>query len=333
VSEETGWKKHWSSFRAAAGSFLACLAFAGILLAFDRFLGWPASWVTLGVVLFVAFLVGAFAGNLVARSSLTTGAPLLLAVAVGASTLAFGWPWPKLQFLSAQAEGNIVWFRTEAMFYVWKTATGEAVENIYVGFPVPHVENEIIPRKQSVWTLYWLDEENQAWPQLMGTERGEILANYGLHGKRVKMLEVVKAAHRLTQYGPKLSYELSELYPREMFRVFFFSYTSTDGEYLETVSYNAENKIWENSTVRAELDSVTLQDYGAENRITTMAYFSLKGFDFTVPISVSCWAQLARKVGGKMVEENWVAEYQIIETYSRERIENVSAISIILYPI
>jgi hypothetical protein len=315
-----------SRWRAALGTGLACLAFAGALWALDRALGWPASWATLGIALGAAWFAGALAGGLVSRSRLTTGAPLALALALAVSTLALGWPWPELSL--GEGQPRVVWFRTEAMFYVWETENGVPIENVVLDFPMPHIENDALLSYKGWWTLYWIDVENRLWPQLLGNEDGEILANYGLYGERKDFLKVIEAFIQPTSRGPKYWLKLDRLYPREALRVWFYSRCELDDEGNVLVKRLGENR-WEDVWVKASYEEVTLRDEipGYENEIALLYYHSNDpNFENSVPIDLSCWAELRRKVGGVMVDwdapdvDEWVrTNYEVVEVYQRER--------------
>jgi len=130
----------------AVGVVFSLVAFSAVVWVFARFLGWPNSVATLGIVLSVAFLVGAGAGNVMSRRAPTTIVPFALAIALGMGSVLAGIPWEKAQVLfgGAQAQENVP-FRTEDYFYLLGTEDNEVVENIEIVFPTPQIENKYIP--------------------------------------------------------------------------------------------------------------------------------------------------------------------------------------------
>jgi hypothetical protein len=110
-------------------------------LTFSRFLGWPTTLSTLGITLFVAWLIsGGISGKLGRVGPIVATA---LAVGLAVSSVLFGVPWREPKMVVWHRSENYYFF-VEAWFIVENTATGEKVENIIIGLPHPHVDNELL---------------------------------------------------------------------------------------------------------------------------------------------------------------------------------------------
>jgi hypothetical protein len=268
------------SLKSVVGVLVSIIAFAAVLAAFDLGLGWPNSLLTLGVMLAVAWFVGAAAGGRLLPSRPSVTIPLVLAVVLAGSTLGFGVPWGLQR--EETTSGENVLFMYEASFAYRGSADNIPIENVEIGFPCPNIENEPIPTSSS-WTLYWQDIDNTLHPEISYNKVTGVTTNYEFYGNRTENLEILLNEVGLTSHGPKLHLIIDKLYPREVF------WTTV----IAVAPKETANR-------------VTLVEVGENQR--TDAYYEHWPLKVEF-INLSFWAQLS-----KVVDENTL---ELIETFSR----------------
>jgi len=189
-----------------------------------------------------------------------------------------------------QAEaGENVLFQYHANFAYLSAEDNLPVENVAIRFPCPNIENTAVELAIADWILYYRDEENVLYPQISYTPmtRNEIVYHL-FKGNRTENLKILSYGVEPTIDGPKITYVLDNLYPREIFWI--TTYFQVPKEY--------ENK-------------VTLCNYGDTQRRSSAYYHH----PLEQPINLSFWAQLNR-----IIHEN----IENVETFSRAR-ENAPA--------
>lgn len=271
------------------GTIFALIGFAATIFVFSRGLGWPDSLASMGVVLFAAFFVGAGFGNLISRTRPTVLAPIILAAALAVGSVAWGIPWEGVRLsIGGSTEENVP-FLTEGYFYLLGTEDNGLVENVWIYFPTPQIENQGI-QPMSRWKLYYMDENGT-----LQLEQDSSPATYNFYGQRTEPLQLLSKNYVFTSHGPKINHNVDKLYPREVFRVDIY------------VTVPPENA-----------DKVTLVEFGENGRTTGV-------YDVDKNISLSFSVVLKR---GTWVTENVFGElhegirYEIIENFSRT-LENV----------
>jgi hypothetical protein len=138
---------------------LALGTFICVLLAFSGLLGWPVTLSTLGITLFVAWLIsGGISGKLGRAGPIVA---TVLAIGLAVSSALFGIPWRGPKAVIWHRSENYYFF-VEAWFTVENTATGEKIENIVLGLPEPHIDNEVL-RYTTIpnYSLYWYADNIQ----------------------------------------------------------------------------------------------------------------------------------------------------------------------------
>jgi hypothetical protein len=191
-----------------------------------------------------------------------------------------------------------VWFWYQASFTYRGSADNLPIENVALRFPCPHVENEEVGVLKGTWTLYYQDEENVLWPQLVGLDNGDIVAFYGHRGQRDENLEIWLTIIEPYADGPKIYYNLDKLYPREVFWISCFALAP------------AENA-----------NMVTLKIHGDKEGRSRGAY----GYFFPdrwFRIDFSFWVELSKVVDN---------DRQVVERFSRSG-ENIPSARVWLYP-
>jgi len=281
-------------WKPIAGVVVTIAAFAIVLLALKAGLGWPTSLLTLGVMLAIAWFVGVMAGERLApRWSALVG--LALAGGLAVSTLGFGIPWKIVEV----EEGEVTYenFLYQASFAYRGSEDNLPIENVAIRLPYPNVEN----RTESVyfgviWGLYWQDNENML--HLQATET----TIYELKGDRTTTLTILRGPLKeSTPYGPKSTWAVDKLYPREVFMV--------------------SGAI---SVPRTDADKLTLRNYGDNEGRSSGDFFCHSPLGpLPKPIDVTFWAQLS-----KIINDN---NYEIVETFSRV-VDNRTEASLWLFP-
>ena len=285
-----------------AGVIVTIAGFALMLLALNATLGWPTSWFTLVLMLGVAWVVGAIAGERLARGwSVIAG--LALAMGLVVSTWGFGIPWK----IAEIGEGEVITYENflyHASFTYRGSEENLPIENVAIRLPYPNVEN----RTESVyfgviWGLYWVDNDNTL--HLQATET----TIYELKGERTETLHILIGPQKNpTPGGPKSTWVVDRLYPREVFMDSgLISVPTADANKL-TLKIYSDNE-GRSSAAFAHLPNPNIQDVSA-------------GGPFDKPIDVSFWAQLS-----KPVNDN----YEIVEAFSRS-IDNETWGMLWLYP-
>lgn len=241
------------------GVIVSVAAFVLVMLIFGA-VGWPTSVLTLGVMLGVAWLVGAAAGGRIAVSKWPAIIATILAVGLATSTIGFGVPW-RLGGASV-GTGENVWFRMEASFTYRGSEDNLPLENLAIRFPCPNVENVALPT-YTIWSLYYQDNENVLHLQ---ANQDQV---YGFVGERTETLGIMLSGVEPTTHGPKLYYNLDKLYPQEVF-------------WITTITY----------ATKENADKVTLVEFGENQR--TDAYYHSPA-EWELPIDLSFWSQLSKK--------------------------------------
>jgi hypothetical protein len=247
--------------------------------------------VAFGFAWFVTFLVGWIAFG-ASKSGIRAATALVLcaALVVGA-----------IGYLAPPAEEQAhAWFFYQASFTYRGSADNLPIENVALRFPCPNVENVAIGVKEGTWTLYWQDEENVLWPQLVGLDNGEIVEFYGYQGQRTENLEIRLTGVEPTIDGPKLYYNLNKLYPREVFWISCFA-----------------------SAPAGDANRVTLRSYGDNEGRAGGHYQYMTPDPWTYGIDFSFWTQLSKKVNDN---------FEVIETFGRS-FDNIRPRWIRLYPL
>ena len=263
-------------FRILTSIFVAALVFTIVVVSFSEGLRWPVSLPTLGVVLGIAWLVGGVAGEVIAKTKWPAVVVTMLSVGLILSTLGFGVPWR----LGEGEVEEIIWFRIEASFTYRGSANNLPIENITLCFPCPNVENVGLDLgvmgEEPIWWLYYVENDNTLTLQATSKEV------YEFRGERTETLEIMDFGIEATSYGPKIYYDLTKLYPREVFLIIAYSPVSKE---------NAKK--------------VTLVEF--KENMRTLAYY-----DHRMPteefIDLSFWAQLSKKIDNT---------YEVLETFSR----------------
>ena len=190
-------------------------------------------------------------------------------------------------------------------FTYWGSEDNLPIENVVIGFPHPNVENQTESIFFGViWGLYWLDEENMS--HLQATET----TIYALMENRTKTLRILMGPLECPSIGgPKSTWVMDKLYPREVFRVSGgIEIPAAYGDKLTLKDF--DDNEGRSSASFAHLPDPNTQDvseYGAFNR----------------PIRVSFWAQLCKPLSNG---------YEVIETFSRS-IDNDTWGMFWLYPL
>lgn len=201
-------------------------------------------------------------------------------------------------------------YEMEATFAYLGSEENLPLENVYIGFPAPHVNNEKGPwTRVGRWYLYKQNENGALRLQVSSFPAGRMTV-HGLISPRTSPPRIEWGTER-TDLRVALSYELDVLYPREVLRVVS---VVEDVDVGLTIRY--EDVRWE-----------------GENR-SLGAFAKLcpgRGQDmpFDFPIDFSFWAQLSRvtiRIDGGYV----YIDPEVLETYSRTRRLNWG--NILLYP-
>ncbi|GAI44085.1 unnamed protein product [marine sediment metagenome] len=87
----------------------------------------------------------------------------------------------------------------------------EPLENLYLGFPAPQIENKFAGDIFSSWELYYIEDDNSL--TLQTTPVGIV----NLRGSRSSQLEIYTSIMENTEYGPSLVWILDRLYSQEVF--------------------------------------------------------------------------------------------------------------------
>ncbi|MBA7601086.1 hypothetical protein ES703_08153 [subsurface metagenome] len=190
-------------FRSIVGILLTLGVFAFILLALNSWLGWPTSLLTLAGMLGIAWFVSMFAGEQLTPPGLGTTAASCLAVALAVSIIGFGVPW--------RLGEEDVRFDYRAMFIYLGSENNESLDNLYLRFPAPQVENEFAGEIFGSWELYYVEDDNTL--TLQSTSAGIV----NLRGARGSQLGIYTSIMENCEYGPTLTWNLDRLYPREVF--------------------------------------------------------------------------------------------------------------------
>ena len=262
---------------------------------------WPNSLLALGVMLGVAWLVGAAVGERIAASRWPAIVATALAVGLAVSTIGFGVPWRLDEPIVGIEED--VWFRMKTSFTYRGSEDNLPIENVAIRLPCPNVDN-VAPPTYATWFLYYQDDDN-----VLHLQADSSLGAHVFVGERTAMPEILLSIIEPTMDGPKLTHVVDKLYPREVFWIVAFAHVSGK-----------------------DADKVTLRDYGdnegrSSGGFARVADPSLWGTGgqlgpFDDPIDVAFWAQLSVKVGDN---------YRLVETFSRSA-DNLTYAMLWLYP-
>lgn len=281
-------------WKPITGVVVSVIVLSLVLLAFSLTLDWPHSLLTLGVTLVVAWFIGAGVGGKISKSSWAVIAASVLVVGLAAGSLVWGVPW-KVGFAPAQQEkGSFIYL---ASFTYRGSASNLPIDNVYIDFPCPNVDNSTDSLQQTLTlTLFWHDADNAIHPEIVMRGDGLIFQVFEYHGAREENLKVLNVGITSSPNGPKLFYRVDRLYPSE--------------------------GVWVNDNVTApgELAGrVTLKEVEENNR-TSANYQQIPAkVEF---IDLSFWVELKRKIGDAYVS---------IEAFSRTY-DNGASSGYWLYP-
>jgi hypothetical protein len=299
---------------------LALGTFICVLLTFSRFLGWPTTLSTLGITLFVAWLVSGIVSGKFGRAGPAVAA--VLAVGLAVSSALFGVPWRGPKAVVWHRSENYYFF-VEAWFIAENTATGEKVENIVIGLPRPHVDNEFLRYTATPhYSLYWfVDGVQQTHLQagFSGEEEPHIPFRAVEGAPRKEPLKVKWGINR--SFLPGIVFELSELYPDEVLYITFYATTYAEDGMLVTVREESGTQVL--SEVAASFEDVTMK-WPGENY--ALLYYG-NGYvpENTVPIDLRFTIRMWRKIGGEMgnaIDPD--SGYELVEHYAPIEWENVA---------
>ena len=252
-------RKLGKRLRSIMGILLTLGIFAFILLAINFWLGWPTSLLTLGAMLGIAWFFSMFAGEQLTPPGLGTTAASCLAVALAVSIIGFGVPW-------RLGEENVR-FDYRAMFTYLGSKDDTPLENLFLRFPAPHIENEAPDVHSPAWSLYYVENDNILTLQATSTEI------YQLKGERMATLGILtQILEPQTDYGSMITYELDRLYFRE---VFF-----------------ATGII---SVPQSKVDDLTLQVYGDPSGWAAAYWYTPKSYEENKTIDFSFVAGIYRE--------------------------------------
>jgi hypothetical protein len=188
------------------GIMLTIGVFVFVLLALRSWLGWPTSLLTLGAMLGIAWFVSMFAGEQITPPGLGTTAASCLAVALAVSIIGFGVPWR----LGEVGRENVR-FDYRAMFIYLGSEDNKSLENLWLMFAAPQIENKFAGEILSGWELYYVENDNTL------TLQADASGVKNLRGVRTSQLRIYTSIVENSRYGPALTWNIDRLYPREVF--------------------------------------------------------------------------------------------------------------------
>jgi len=200
---ETMKRKLGKRLRSIMGILLTFGVFAFIVLILNIWLEWPTSLLTLAEMLGIAWLLSMLAGERLTPPGLGTAAASCLAVALAVSVIGFGVPW-------RLGEGDVR-FDYRAMFIYLGSEDNEPLDNLYLRFPAPQIENEFAGEIFGSWELYYVEDDNTL------TLQSNAAGIVNLRGARGSQLGIYTSIVENSEYGPTLTWSLDRLYPREVF--------------------------------------------------------------------------------------------------------------------
>ena len=146
---------------------------------------------------------------------------LVIAIAIG--VVLWFRPWER--------ESGTVRFDYRATFTYLGSEDNESLENLYLGFPAPQIENKFAGNIFSGWELYYLEEDNSL------TLQATSVGIFNLRGLRSSQLTIYTSIMENTEYGPSLVWILDRLYPREVF--VDYGWTQVSKEKADAVTLQA----------------------------------------------------------------------------------------------
>jgi len=120
------------------------------------------------------------------------------------------WWWQSRGGPSGTAGENVA-FEYRASFSYFGSADNRPLENLYLWFPLPQVENQLAGNLICNWALYYIENDNtftlQATPYKVEN----------LRGARTSTLGILYYGVGMGKGGPTASWILNRLYPHELF--------------------------------------------------------------------------------------------------------------------
>lgn len=201
-------------------------------------------------------------------------------------------PWERFIGGSGEGEnqpaGENVLFAYEAQFWYRGSEHGEPLENLYLHFPAPNIDNKISASQLLVqgWKLEYIDNENVIWLEIRRNEAIGSTTIYELKGNRADQIGILEGPILGDgRTGPAIEYQLSELYPHEQFGIYLFVVVEND-----------------------EADKLTLIQAG-ENKKSNASYYWPKDNAENRTIDLYFHVRLSQQVDD--------SQFQIIEEFSR----------------
>lgn len=285
--------------RLAVGVPVTAIAFALTLYLFRSLFGATDLFTLLagaGVALFAGVMAGAW---LTPRWSAVTACVLAGSIVVG--VLAFGIPWGLSASPDIFVVKNPAYFRTIGTFTYWGSEENQPIENVWVAFACPNVENDasMLGAHPAGVSLFHVAQDNTLIPEVyiwrQGITENWTTLSLAMYGGRSEPLRIKGWGVGPTLWGDAICCQLDRIYPRE-----------------------AVNVIVEHVGEVDETRGLTIRIYGIEENRSNCAFIYSENF----PITVSMRLQLQR-----WIDNAWVP----VETYSRY-VDNITSTGLWLYP-